>query len=135
MDEKKTVDGRIAKDPELRQGAKKEFCRFSLAVDRETEDDGTAWYNVTAFGALARLADARLEKGMEVRVKGRLQVREYTKNDGSVGTSNDIIADSITLEGGIKLDKFTPADAVKAQTQQDVDPDPSSPAGSEDIPF
>ena len=51
------------------------------------------FYNVTAFGDMAERICRDFDKGDRVLVIGQGERREYTKNDGTPGISNDIAAD------------------------------------------
>lgn len=104
-----TVDVRLTKEPEAVSISAKN--KVYLPVKGLVSDtvDGPKWYDGVVFGPMAQLVKDRLHKGDEIRVEGELTVKEYTKRDGEVGTSNNLIMKKLTLEGGIVLDKFTPA--------------------------
>lgn len=51
------------------------------------------FYNVTAFKEMAERICRDFDKGDRVLVIGQGERREYPKNDGTVGVSNDITAD------------------------------------------
>ncbi|WP_243225494.1 single-stranded DNA-binding protein [Microbacterium sp. CIAB417] len=57
-------------------------------------DQGTNWYNVSAYRQLAVQARASLQKGHPVIVTGRLRVRDWD-NGTARGTSVDIDAEAI----------------------------------------
>lgn len=82
------ISGRCGKDPEYKTSANgKGICRFSVAVSEKGyggSDDKTTWLNVTLFGDTA--GDARsknLKKGDIVKLRGKLDVREWIDNDGN----------------------------------------------------
>lgn len=82
------ISGRCGKDPEYKTSANgKGICRFSVAVSEKGyggSDDKTTWLNVTLFGDTADAARSKnLKKGDIVKLRGKLDVREWTDNDGN----------------------------------------------------
>lgn len=91
--------GNVGRDAELRYSAAgKPFTKFSVAV--KPAKDHTDWYAVTCFDALAEQS-ASITKGQKVEVRGRLVHREYEHSDGTKRTSNDVIADTIKVDGAV----------------------------------
>lgn len=63
---------------------------------KEWTDDKQSWVNLTVFGKPAEnVAESDLQKGMKVLVVGRLHVQQYDKQDGTKGTSVDVLCDAI----------------------------------------
>lgn len=98
------LQGRLARDPELRQtGTGKQVARFTLAVDRGRKDANgqsqTDWINVIAWERLADFAYKYLSKGQMVNVDGRLQSRTYTAKDGTNRTVLEVVANNINFCG------------------------------------
>jgi single-strand DNA-binding protein len=82
------ISGRCGKDPDYKTSANgKELCRFSVAMSEKGyggSDDKTTWLNVTLFGDTADAARSKnLKKGDIVKLRGKLDVREWTDNDGN----------------------------------------------------
>lgn len=82
------VMGRLGRDPEVRYTSTgKPVASFTLAVDRDFKGpDGrreTDWLQIVAWDAKARFAQQYFRKGQQAIVEGRLQVRDWTANDGS----------------------------------------------------
>ena len=82
------LQGRLARDPELRQtNTGKQVATFTLAVDRGRRDaNGQSqadWIPVIAWEKAAEFAYKWLHKGQMVAVDGRLQSRTYTAKDGT----------------------------------------------------
>lgn len=72
------------------------FTKFGIKEVKPygaTEGWEARFYNVTAFGEMAERICRDFDKGDRVLVIGEGERREYTKNDGSPGVSNDITAD------------------------------------------
>jgi single-strand DNA-binding protein len=76
---------------------------FSVAATRryrtrDGEDrEETEWFQVSAWGRLAEVANQYLAKGSPVYVEGRFSTRQYTGNDGTERTSNDIRASEVVF--------------------------------------
>jgi single-strand DNA-binding protein len=81
-----TLVGRLTKDPEYKDINNTFGClKFTLAVNRHPRKDKvepeTDFIPVCLFGYSAQLGLKLLKKGAPCLVWGRMQVREYTKND------------------------------------------------------
>lgn len=93
------VTGRLAGDPvkhQTRAGAPMAVLRE--AVRRRSGEDAVLFIDVVAFGAQAEVATS-LRKGRRVLVDGRLDLREWTSEDGSHRQSHQIVAERIELLG------------------------------------
>ena len=92
--------GNLTRDPELSQTPTGvSVCRMSIAVGRRFSNaEGgreTDFFNVTAWRGNAENCAKFLKKGNKVAVAGSIQVRNYERQDGSKGTSVDIVADEV----------------------------------------
>ena len=89
-----TIVGRLARDPELRTTAKgTQVCKLTLPVDTGFGDNKvTTWWSATLFGKRAETAAKDSKKGDTVMVSGPPTVREYTKRDGDIGWSAELVA-------------------------------------------
>ena len=89
-----TIVGRLARDPELRTTAKgTQVCKLTLPVDTGFGDNKvTTWWYETLFGKRAETAAKYSKKGDTVMVSGPPTVREYTKRDGDIGWSAELVA-------------------------------------------
>lgn len=114
------LQGRLARDPELRQtNTGKQVATFTLAVDRGRKDaNGKSvadWIPVIAWERAAEFAYKWLNKGQMVAVDGRLQSRTYTAKDGTNRTVLEVVANNINFCGS-KADNAaqgSPAPAVQ----------------------
>jgi single-strand DNA-binding protein len=114
-----TVIGRLGRDPEMRYLPNGDpVTSFSIATDRAYNDRSgqkvkeTTWFRVSVFGKQAENANQYLSKGKMVLVEGRLKPdpksggpQTFTKQDGSVGASFEIVAQTVRFlsskeEGG-----------------------------------
>lgn len=98
------VVGNVVNDPVVRvTRAGVPFAAFRIAstarrynpATREFEDGQTNFYNVTAFRALAANVHRSVTKGQPVVVTGRLRVNQFTRADGTSGTSVEIDAHAV----------------------------------------
>ncbi len=92
--------GRLTADPELRYTPNGvPVASFRLAVDRQFKSQGgereTDFINIVAWRKSAEFAANYLTKGRLISVEGRLQVRQWTTQDGQRRTSYDVVADNI----------------------------------------
>ncbi|MDO4302128.1 MAG: single-stranded DNA-binding protein [Clostridia bacterium] len=93
--------GRLARNPELRYTQAAEpmaVCRFTVASDRPLAKDGDIkadFINCTAFGKRAENINKYFAKGSRIAVQGRLQVSNYTDQQGNKKYSTDVIVDDV----------------------------------------
>ena len=118
------LQGRLARDPELRQtNTGKQVATFTLAVDRGRRDaNGQSvadWIPVIAWEKAAEFAYKWLTKGQMVAVDGRLQSRTYTAKDGTTRTALEVVASNVHFCGS-KAESAAPAGS----------PAPAAPAPS-----
>ena len=89
--------GRLTKDVEVRYsgGANSlAVAQYTLAVNRryKTQDGQTAdFINCVAFGKSAEFAEKYFQKGQQVAIAGRLQVRNYADKEGVRRWVTDVI--------------------------------------------
>lgn len=92
--------GRLTKDPELRYTPSgKAVATFRLAVDRGTVnqqgDRETDFINIVCWEKQAEAVTNYLQKGLLVAVQGRLQVRQYTTDDGQRRERAEVVAQRV----------------------------------------
>lgn len=93
--------GRLTRDPELRRTQSgKPVVIFSLAVDRDFKDKSTGgkqtdFIDVTAWNNSAEFVSRYFTKGRMAVVEGRLQIREWTDNNGNKRRSAEVVADHV----------------------------------------
>ena len=73
------------------------FDRLVPQDDGTFADDGGFWFTVTTWGRLAESCAKLLQKGMRVRVEGRLREHGWDSEDGP-RTELRLTADRLTLE-------------------------------------
>ena len=118
------IQGRLARDPELRQTTTgKSVASFTVACDRGRRDangQSTAdWIPVVAWDARAEFVCKYFQKGSMIAVDGRLQSRTYTAKDGTNRTALEVVASNVHFCSS-KAESAAPAGS----------PDPAAPAPS-----
>jgi single-strand DNA-binding protein len=99
-----TFIGNLTREPELR------FAQSGIAVvnigmavnerrlvNGEWQDQDPLFINVTAFRELAENVAGSLHKGDRVVVTGKLQVRNFERQDGTKGTAVECLADEVAV--------------------------------------
>ena len=122
MDSFITVSGNLTRDPEVRfSDSGTTVTRISLAVNRKDKNGNemTTFYDVVVFGQMgANLADS-LTKGNRVVVTGRLEVRNYQRNDGTEGKAVEIIASEVGAS--FRFNRVQVVDAPRGGSRQHED--------------
>src|SRR4030042_1455090 len=92
--------GRLVADPELRytpSGVPVANCR--IAVDRPFKNAAgereTDFINIVAWRQRAEFAANYLGKGRLVAIDGRLQIRQWTTQDGQKRSTAEVVADDV----------------------------------------
>ena len=95
------LQGRLVRDPEMRSTQSGvAVASFTLAVDRDFggRDGGekqTDFIDCTAWRHTAEFVSKYFSKGRMAVVSGRLQIDNYTDNDGNKRKAAKVIADNI----------------------------------------
>ena len=96
-----TQIGRLVKDVELRYTqSNKAVCNFTIAQDNRfsTNENGekeTNFFHCIAWGGLAENMQKYVGKGSMIGIKGRLQSRSYTKQDGTRKFVTEIVCEDV----------------------------------------
>lgn len=127
------IMGRLTRDPEKRTTQSGvSVASFTLAVDRDysgAEEKQTDFIDCTVWRHSADFVSKYFAKGSMAIVKGRLQIDNYTDNDGNKRKAAKVIADNIYF-GDSKKDgaaggqsdeaaSFTPAPSGFVQVDVD----------------
>lgn len=111
-----TLVGRLTRDADVREVSDRTRTSFTVAVDRPyRKEDGsydTDFIPVVAWGKLAEVAADRLKKGNPVLVQGRLQIRQYEKDEEPRWIS-EVLAEDFQRLGGDRHSSTT--DGVKEE--------------------
>ena len=100
--------GRLTRDPELRHtGSGISVASFTLAVDRDFKNqDGKKecdFIDVVAWRGAGEFVSKYFDKGSMAVVSGRLQIRNWTDNEGNKRRSAEVVADNVYF-GSSKCD-------------------------------
>ena len=129
--------GRVGKQPEVRftQGGQA-VANFSIACNEKykgkdgSDKETTTWVRCSTWGKLAELCGQYLSPGKLVYVEGKMQNREYEK-DNIKRTSTEIVAREVVFLS-------SPKDRPQAGAAQDdgFGPPPAPfPVDDSDLPF
>lgn len=134
--------GRLTRDPEQRTTPTgKTVVSFSIAVDRQTQDDQADFFDITAWEKLGELVMQYLGKGRRVLVQGRLRQDSWDdKETGKKRSRVNVTATDVTFLDGPSGDTSgsggnTTSQAAKKSDDvviQDVD---DKPIDLSEIPF
>lgn len=96
--------GRLTRQPELRvTPSSVSVTGFTLAVDRRRLNSQgqreTDFIDIVMFGKLAEITCKYMDKGRQVAIEGRMQVRSYETKDGQRRKAVEVVADNIEFLG------------------------------------
>ena len=95
-----TFMGRIVRDPELRRTGGGIACaNFTVAVDRDFADKQsgqkeTDFIDCVAWRQTGEFVSKYFTKGKLIVVSGRLQIRNWTDNNGAKRRSAEVVAEN-----------------------------------------
>ena len=92
--------GRLTADPELRYTPSGvPVASFRLAVDRQVKNQAgekeTDFINIVLWRQQAEFSANYLNKGRMVLVEGRLQIRNWTTQDGQRRTTAEVVGNNV----------------------------------------
>ena len=111
---KAIIVGHLGRDPEMRYMADGQaVTNLNVATNRRWRDKATGeareeatWFRVSVWGRQAEAANEYLQKGRQVLVEGRISPdpatgspRLFTRQDGSVGASFELVASRVQFLG------------------------------------
>jgi len=113
--------GRIGRDAEVRQTNNgTSVANFPVAVDVGYGDNkATLWLDCSMFGKRAEGGLVQyLVKGTQVMVEGDINLRQYTKGDGTGGAAVTLNIQDLKLVGGQPKGQQQPAQQQQRQAPQ-----------------
>ncbi|WP_295740860.1 single-stranded DNA-binding protein [uncultured Oscillibacter sp.] len=92
--------GRLTRDPELRRTQSgTAVTSFTIACDRDFKaqsgEKETDFIDIVAWRGTAEFVSKYFAKGRMAIVEGRLQIRDWTDNNGGKRRSAEVVADNI----------------------------------------
>jgi single-strand binding protein len=128
--------GRLTRDPEQRTTTSgRTVVSFSIAVDRQTQDDQADFFDVTAWEKLGELVMQYLSKGRRVLVQGRLRQDSWEdKETGKRRSRIEVVASDVTFLDGPSGDtaSSTATISTKEEVVTEID---DKPIDLSEIPF
>ena len=129
--------GRLTRDPEQRTTASgKNVVSFSVAVDRQAQDDQADFFNITAWDKLGDLVMQYLSKGRRVLIQGRLRQDSWDDKDtGKRQSRIEVTASDVTFLDGPNSDNSgstAPKTTKKEEVVTEID---DKPIDLSEIPF
>lgn len=99
--------GNVGRDPEIRNtNSGATVANLSLATSERWKDKQTSemqeraeWHRLVAFGKVADIISAHVEKGAQIYVEGRLQTREWEDNEGQRRWTTEIVINDMQMLG------------------------------------
>lgn len=107
------IMGRLTRDPELRRtGSGLAVANFSVAVDRDwpNKDTGereTDFINCVAWRQTGEFVSKYFAKGSMIVVSGRLQIRNWTDDNGNKRQTAEIVAENVYFGESKKKESTT----------------------------
>ena len=96
--------GRLTKNPDIRfsQTNNTKVALFTLAVDRNYvkpgEERQTDFISLVAYSKLADFVEKYLKQGTQICMCGRMQVRNWTDDEGKRRYATDVIAEETNVD-------------------------------------
>ena len=129
--------GRLTRDPEQRTTASgKNVVSFSIAVDRQSQDDQADFFNITAWDKLGDLVMQYLSKGRRILVQGRLRQDSWEdKETGKRQSRIEVTASDVTFLDGPSGDNSGSAAPKTTKKEEVVTEIDDKPIDLSEIPF
>lgn len=129
--------GRLTRDPEQRTTASgKNVVSFSIAVDRQSQDDQADFFNITAWDKLGDLVMQYLSKGRRVLIQGRLRQDSWEDKDtGKRQSRIEVTASDVTFLDGPSGDNSGSAAPKTTKKEEVVTEIDDRPIDLSEIPF
>lgn len=129
--------GRLTRDPEQRTTTSgKNVVSFSIAVDRQSQDDQADFFNITAWDKLGDLVMQYLSKGRRVLIQGRLRQDSWEDKDtGKRQSRIEVTASDVTFLDGPNGDNSGSAVPKTTKKEEVVTEIDDKPIDLSEIPF
>ena len=107
------IIGRMERDPEMRYTPSgRPVTSFSVATTHSwvtpngERHDETEWFNIVAWGSLAKICYDHLQKGRYVYIEGRLKTRSWEDSAGKRHFRTEVVAKEMIVIGETSEEKF-----------------------------
>lgn len=127
------LQGRLTRSPEMKATASGISCAtFTLACEQDYKNPNgereTDFFDVVAWRGTADFVQRYFSKGQMAVVKGRLQTRQWTADDGSKRKAVQIVAENVYFCGRENNGQATDAPAALEESG-------FTPVETEELPF
>ena len=95
----------------------------------EWSDGDPSYMNIELWGRPAENLVESVVPGTQIIAEGRIEVREFERNDGTKGTAVTLKADTVGV--GVTFKAYAPKDGAERSTGQQTDAWASAPATDE----
>lgn len=124
-----TLQGRLTRDPELRQTTGGvPVCSFTVAWSEKYKDRETKLFMpCTAWRSIGEMISRNFSKGREIAVEGSLSTREWTDNEGGKRSVIELTVDRVHFcgpkpsDGGSASEPQAGSEQAFAEIQDDGD--------------
>ena len=129
--------GRLTRDPELRytSGNNAAVCNFTIAVDRgftgQSGEREADFIPVVVWNKQAENVKNYLNKGSQVAVEGRIQVRNYDDQNGQKRYVTEVIASNVEFLGSKNSSSNTSSDSENVEPTPYDFGDEKAPKGTD----
>ena len=129
--------GRLTRDPELRytSGNNSAVCNFTIAVDRgftgQSGEREADFIPVVVWNKQAENVKNYLNKGSQVAVEGRIQVRNYDDQNGQKRYVTEVIANNVEFLGSKNSSSNTSSDSENVEPTPYDFGDEKAPKGTD----
>lgn len=140
--------GNLGAAPEIRNTqAGDKIANFSLATSESWKDkssgerrEKTEWHRVVCFGKIAEIADAYLQKGTTVMIRGKLRTRKWSDKNGVEKYSTEVVLDGFDskltfIKGAKERGEAGASQADDRPAQGEGSKGGADDAFDDDIPF
>jgi len=142
--------GGLTRDPELKQAASGiKVADLSLAITEQWKDkngesqESTCYVDIVVWNKQAELCCQYLSKGRQILVEGRLQLDEWTNQQGEKRSKLRVRADRVQFmpdgsrraEGGGAPGSGSSSASASQSTPQPASPDVDDLGDEDDLPF
>ena len=131
--------GRLTRDPELRNSGA--IAVFTVAIDNLGKEKTTSFIPCVVLNAQRSETVGKFaRKGMLVGVEGRLNQRSFVRQDGSKGSTIEVICDSVQFlerrdnvtNEEMEIPEFSDVNPATEENNQNLD---SIEITDDDLPF
>jgi len=111
--------GRLTDDPKsyaTKEG--KQFCKFSLAVNRTRNKDKTDFFDFVAWEGTAYVIEQYVAKGRRIVVEGSIQFNNWTDKNGVKHKKPEVIVDHLYFADGHHKSEVDSVDSTATAEEQ-----------------